>query len=176
MTSCAGWGLPHGGLQSLRSFRTLPPYPASSAHADNLSPAGPSLSPWPRGASMTDGDSLPGGFSRCAPSVPSHRILRHPLPRITCLRRAPPSPHGRGGFSDGWGLPTGGLQSLRSFRTLPPYPASSAHADNLSPAGPSLSPWPRGASMTDGDSLPGGFSRCAPSVPSHRILRHPLRG
>ena len=59
-----------------------------------------------------------------------------------------------GRFSDGWGLPTGGLQSLRSFRTLPPYPASSAAADNLSPAGPSLSPWPREAMPPCGSPHP----------------------
>ncbi len=58
-----------------------------------------------RGHSLTDGDSLPGGFSRCAPSVPSHRILRHPLSRITCLRRAPPSSHGRGGPCPRSGVP-----------------------------------------------------------------------
>ena len=54
---------------------------------------------------MQDGDSHTGGSSRFAPSVPSHRILRHPLPRITCLRRAPPSSHGRGGPCPREGVP-----------------------------------------------------------------------
>ena len=57
------------------------------------------------------------------------------------------------------------LRSLRSLRTLPPYPASLLRK-NLSPADPTRSPWPRVATSS-------GCSTPPDSAAAAIILTHP---
>ena len=66
-----------GGSVRYASLRTLPPFPASSLR-ENLSPAGPSLFPWPRGATPP-GTSFPSRLMHHDPAKSCRKMINKGL-------------------------------------------------------------------------------------------------